>query len=91
MFDKLFLVETAKLLAFSLVVYLFVTYCEKRNELVANQFVLSESARIHHDKSYQSKNFNTVCPLYSEKLGIGSRRYLIVIKIAEFFKYFNKH
>ncbi len=61
--------ETIKLFAFSLAIYLFVSYSERRNEISANQFLLSESIKIYHNKSYEKINSKSICPLYSPKLG----------------------
>ena len=66
---KLIVIETTKLFAFSLAVYLFVSYSERRNEIVANQFLLSESFSFYHNKSYKNINSNSICALYSQQLG----------------------
>jgi len=65
--NKFITIELLKLFIFTFVVYLFIITCEKRNELLANQFILTQSDLIYHNKSY-FKNNNNQCPVYSNKL-----------------------
>ena len=65
--NKILLSEAFKLALYSIGIYIFISLCEKRNEFVANQFVLDSQHKIYHSKNYSNQKSDS-CPLYSTNL-----------------------